>query len=79
MFHNFYCNLAATASDRFTVTMTTISIGQPPIGADYHKDPKQNYVDILKQPQPAYKSIPLKLVVYLHGEPCVIWDEEEVD
>lgn len=59
--------------------MATTSTGQPLTGVDYHKNPKPNYADILKQPQPELKSIPMKPVVYLHGEPRVVWEEDEIN
>lgn len=40
---------------------------------------KQNYADTLRPLQVTKKSVPLKPVSYLHGEPRVIWEEEEVE
>ncbi|PHU04829.1 hypothetical protein BC332_25651 [Capsicum chinense] len=40
---------------------------------------KISYVDTLKPAKPQYKSIPLKQIVYLHGEPRIVWKEEEVE
>lgn len=59
--------------------MATLSIGQPPTGIDCHKNLKSNYTDILKQSQPISKPIPMKVVDYLHGEPHVVWDEDEIN
>lgn len=40
---------------------------------------KMNYADILKPPHPNIKPIPMKVITYLHGEPRVVWEEDEVD
>ncbi|KAF3641543.1 hypothetical protein FXO38_20374 [Capsicum annuum] len=40
---------------------------------------KISYVDTLKPAKPQYKSIPLKQIAYLHGEPRIVWKEEEVE
>lgn len=39
----------------------------------------KTFADLLKQPIPQVKLIPIKPVTYLHGEPQIIWDQTEVD
>lgn len=63
----------------FTVAMVTVNTGQPPTGADYPKDPKPNYADIRKQLKLVSKPVIVKHIVYLHGEPHVVWEDEEVE
>lgn len=58
--------------------MVTDSTGQPPTGLDCPKTPRLNYADLLKHPKTVIKFIPSKPISYLHGEPRVVWEEEEV-
>ncbi|WMV09222.1 hypothetical protein MTR67_002607, partial [Solanum verrucosum] len=39
----------------------------------------QTYANAIKPSQPQSKSLPLKQIAYLHGEPHIIWKGEEVD
>ncbi|WMV15119.1 hypothetical protein MTR67_008504 [Solanum verrucosum] len=40
---------------------------------------KRSYANVIKPPQSQCKSLSLKQIAYLHGEPRIIWEEEEVD
>ncbi|KAH0655463.1 hypothetical protein KY285_030345 [Solanum tuberosum] len=64
------------------VVMDTTGGGQTPLedGHPTHTNlPRVSYVNSLKPTSLNIKTIPLKLVTYLHGEPMVLWDQEEVD
>ncbi|KAH0746415.1 hypothetical protein KY285_008072 [Solanum tuberosum] len=37
------------------------------------------FANTLKPNKPIHKPIPMKQITYLHGEPRVIWEEDEVD
>lgn len=39
----------------------------------------RRYANILRPPAVPAKTIPMKLIAYLRGEPKVIWEEEEVE
>lgn len=62
--------------------MDTTAVGQPlleggqPTKANFHT---LSYADSLKPQSGHIKKIPLKSVTYLHGEPIVLWEQEEVD
>ncbi|KAK4706365.1 hypothetical protein R3W88_034060 [Solanum pinnatisectum] len=36
------------------------------------------YANTIKPQSPQYKPVPMKQIAYLHGEPRIIWEEEEV-
>ncbi|KAK4737129.1 hypothetical protein R3W88_000826 [Solanum pinnatisectum] len=64
--------------------MATTTIGQPPsmeVGLPtmptYHNKP--TYANILSTHAQKTKSLPLKPIMYLHGEPKIVWEEEEVE
>ncbi|KAH0643590.1 hypothetical protein KY289_034564 [Solanum tuberosum] len=66
--------------------MAMLAVGQSPLmeaGPTTQviiEDPlKKSYANILKPPQSQYKPIPLKQIAYLHGEPRIVWEEEEVN
>ncbi|KAK4737232.1 hypothetical protein R3W88_000929 [Solanum pinnatisectum] len=64
--------------------MATPAAGQPPImevgPVTIIPEPnKRSYANVIKPPQSQFKSLPLKQIAYLHGEPRIIWEEEEVD
>ncbi|KAH0717073.1 hypothetical protein KY285_013104 [Solanum tuberosum] len=66
--------------------MALLAVGQsPPVEAVptaqlITEDPlKKTYANTLKPIQPQYKPIPLKQIAYLHGEPKIVWEEEEVN
>ncbi|KAG5591557.1 hypothetical protein H5410_042071 [Solanum commersonii] len=54
------------------------SSGPPLLEGDPSLCPK-TFADLLKQPKTQVKSIPMKPVSYLHGEPQIIWDRSEID
>ncbi|WMV59749.1 hypothetical protein MTR67_053134 [Solanum verrucosum] len=64
--------------------MATTSIGQPPlieVGMPL-KPTDQNkptYASTLATHVQKTKPLPLKAITYLHGEPKIVWDEEEVE
>lgn len=41
--------------------------------------PKLSYTSTLLSPKSQHKPIPLKQVSFLHGEPKIVWKEDEVD
>lgn len=43
------------------------------------KTPNPIMLMSFKPPQPKSKLIPMKLMVFLHGEPRVIWKKDEVN
>lgn len=49
--------------------------GQPSIEGG----PQVSYANLLKQPKEPLRKVPIKPISYLHGEPQVIWEQEEVD
>ncbi|KAG5570641.1 hypothetical protein H5410_060407 [Solanum commersonii] len=54
--------------------MATTATGSP-----NPKSHKPTYAGLL-QPQTATKKfIPLKSIIYLHGEPKIIWEQEEIE
>ncbi|KAG5598702.1 hypothetical protein H5410_030072 [Solanum commersonii] len=66
--------------------MALAAIGQPfsgaaqtitPAVASMNEKP-MNYVAALQPHIPKHVSLPLKPITYLHGEPQVVWEEEEV-
>ncbi|KAG5581387.1 hypothetical protein H5410_052014 [Solanum commersonii] len=65
--------------------MATSTTGQPPpTGGDRatieaNASPNLNFLAPLRPTQPSAKPIPMKPVAYLHGEPRVIWEEDEVE
>lgn len=61
--------------------MATKSTGQPPTAVDFLQcdiSIKPNYAKVLKHSHGISKPIPMKPVVYLHGELHMIWEEKEV-
>ncbi|KAG5591652.1 hypothetical protein H5410_042166, partial [Solanum commersonii] len=38
-----------------------------------------SYANTLKPRSPQHKPIPMKQIVYLHGEPRIVWEEEKVE
>ncbi|KAH0713421.1 hypothetical protein KY289_009380 [Solanum tuberosum] len=54
--------------------MTVMMAGQPPIEAG-----QQTYASLLRPTTGAVKSLPLKPISYLHGEPRLVWDQSEVE
>ncbi|KAH0743368.1 hypothetical protein KY290_031361 [Solanum tuberosum] len=65
------------------VAMTTKSPGQPPTGVDIdlrEREPasKINFLAVVRPSREANVTA-LKPIVYLHGEPRIVWKEEEVD
>lgn len=64
-----------------TDNMAMMAVGQPPVevrsaALTATKEPaKVMYANTIK---PQYKPIPLKQITYLHGEPRIVWEEEEV-
>ncbi|KAG5583448.1 hypothetical protein H5410_054075 [Solanum commersonii] len=64
--------------------MTTNSPGHPLLGigqAATESDPEQRrqYAAVLCPPARIAKPIPMKPIAYLHGEPRIVWEEEEVE
>ncbi|KAH0669629.1 hypothetical protein KY285_023796 [Solanum tuberosum] len=64
--------------------MTTSSPVQPPTGVDLALGdgkliPKPSYLDMLCPPIQETKPLTLKPISYLHGEPRVLWEEEEIE
>lgn len=57
--------MAAQATDQ-----PSCESGPPTLGA--------SYTSLLKQVEEPVKSVPIKPNTYLHGEPQVIWEQEEV-
>lgn len=67
--------------------MATLVVGQPPT-MEFRSAvtpmgvkvvPKMSYIDTIKPPNPQYKSILLKQVEHLHGEPRIVWEEDEIN
>lgn len=66
--------------------MATIAGGQPPTVADrlpivdniVCSEGRKSYADVLQQQETKQVPIPMKQLTYLHGEPRVVWEEEEV-
>ncbi|KAG5601056.1 hypothetical protein H5410_032426 [Solanum commersonii] len=66
------------------MVMATVSTGQPATGvapASLEARPVSNlnFLATLRPSPTVAKPIPMKLIVFLHGEPRVIWEEEEVE
>lgn len=40
---------------------------------------KGTYANTIKPTQPAHKPLPLKQIAYQHGEPRIVWEEEEIN
>ncbi|KAH0689108.1 hypothetical protein KY289_016466 [Solanum tuberosum] len=64
--------------------MTTNSPGQPLLGVGQavvgmEPDTRRKYADVLRPASGIAKPIPMKPIAYLHGEPRIIWEEEEVE
>ncbi|KAG5606966.1 hypothetical protein H5410_028458 [Solanum commersonii] len=66
--------------------MANTAGGQPPSvavvpsgdGESLRLEGKRSYVDVVHAQKVQHVSVPVKPITYLHGEPRVIWDEEEV-
>ncbi|KAG5570617.1 hypothetical protein H5410_060383 [Solanum commersonii] len=56
--------------------MATSAGGHPPTGVG---QPAMSYASLLRPPSMTSKPLPLKPISYLHGEPIVVWDQEEID
>ncbi|KAH0632725.1 hypothetical protein KY284_035511 [Solanum tuberosum] len=66
------------------MAMTTNSPGQPLLGVGQavvgmEPDTRRKYADVLRPASGIAKPIPMKPIAYLHGEPRIIWEEEEVE
>ncbi|WMV59325.1 hypothetical protein MTR67_052710 [Solanum verrucosum] len=66
--------------------MAMLAVGQPPpVGAGptaplLREEPlKLTYADVIKPHPSQYNALPLKQIAYLHGEPRIVWEEEEVN
>ncbi|KAH0669464.1 hypothetical protein KY285_023626 [Solanum tuberosum] len=64
--------------------MTTNSPGQSLLGINHTEtsikpEQKRQYAAILSPPTRIAKPIPLKPISYLHEEPRIVWEEEEVE
>ncbi|KAG5577887.1 hypothetical protein H5410_058021 [Solanum commersonii] len=68
--------------------MAMMAVGQPSpleVGPPLHilsntgQTSTTSFANTIKPNKPTHKPIPMKQVTYLHGEPRVIWDEDEVD
>ncbi|KAH0636657.1 hypothetical protein KY289_036572 [Solanum tuberosum] len=60
--------------------MAATAIGQPPPEVGLISSASGGtYAEKLKPKSVHYQSIPLKPITYLHGEPQVIWEHEEVN
>lgn len=55
--------------------MAASASGQPSLEGG----PLVSYFNLLKQPKEPSRKVPIKLLSYLHGEPQVIWEQEEVE
>uniref|UniRef100_M1D9E2 Uncharacterized protein n=1 Tax=Solanum tuberosum TaxID=4113 RepID=M1D9E2_SOLTU len=70
--------------------MATAAVGQPPPVVGDGPTPQEaftnanrtiapSYANTLKPRSPQHKPIPMKQIAYLHGEPRIVWEEEEVE
>lgn len=69
--------------------MATMAVGQPSpveVAPTSHgvinnigQPSTVSYANTIKTKNPDYKPIPMKQIVYLHGEPRIVWEEEEVE
>ncbi|KAG5576916.1 hypothetical protein H5410_057050 [Solanum commersonii] len=60
--------------------MAAMATGQPPPDRGIPvAQPSPTYAASLCQPKAQHKTLPLKPISYLHGEPQVIWEQEEVN
>ncbi|KAG5611553.1 hypothetical protein H5410_022834 [Solanum commersonii] len=72
-------NVAKPSLPNCPVNMAATASGQPPPEVGLLAPSGPSYADSLKQPRAKVKSLPLKPISYLHGEPQVIWEHEEVN
>ncbi|WMV54243.1 hypothetical protein MTR67_047628 [Solanum verrucosum] len=59
--------------------MAATTTGQPPPEVGLVIASGGTYAEKLKPKMSQYQPIPLKPIIYLHGEPQVIWEQEEVN
>lgn len=59
--------------------MTSSTTGQPPTRVDIPPLHKPCFVDLLKPPPSITKFVPMKPVEFLHGEPHIVWEKEEIN
>ncbi|KAG5600513.1 hypothetical protein H5410_031883 [Solanum commersonii] len=69
--------------------MATVAVRQPPL-VEVAPTPQgvinnlgqpstKSYANTIKPKSPPHKPVPMKQIAYLHGEPRIVWEEEEVE
>ncbi|KAH0665726.1 hypothetical protein KY290_027962 [Solanum tuberosum] len=69
--------------------MATAAVGQPPpvevaltpqgVINNLGHPSTTSYANTIKRKSPPHKPVPMKQIAYLHGEPRIVWEDEEVD